>query len=74
MRHARAMRSTPNPPHLKDQPIQLISVRTLNTGPHLLYRIEGLREDICRILMFITNYHRLGANRNTITAIDKKRW
>ena len=57
---------------LSDQTIRLTGVGAQAKCPHLLRRIEALREDTGEILVFLTNHHRLGAS--TIAAIYKDRW
>lgn len=57
---------------LKDQTIRLTGVGAQEKCPHLLRRIEAVREDTGDILVFLTNHHGLGAS--TIAAIYKDRW
>ena len=57
---------------LKDQTIRLTGAGAQDKCPHLLRRIEAVREDTGGILVFITNHHGLGAS--TIAAIYKDRW
>jgi hypothetical protein len=57
---------------LKDQTIRLTGVGAQAKCPHLLRRIEALREDTGEVLVFLTNHHGLGAS--TIAAIYKDRW
>ncbi len=57
---------------LKDQTIRLTGTGAQKRCPHLLRRIEAVREDTVDILVFITNHHALGAS--TIAAIYKDRW
>ena len=57
---------------LSDQTIRLIGVGAQKKCPHLLRRIEAVREDTGEILVFLTNHHGLGAS--TIAAIYKDRW
>jgi len=57
---------------LKDQSIRLTGTGAQQKCPHLLRRIEALREDTDGILVFLTNHHGLGAT--TIAAIYKDRW
>lgn len=57
---------------LKDQTIRLTGTGAQQKCPHLLRRIEALREDTGGILVFLTNHHGLGAS--TIAAIYKDRW
>jgi hypothetical protein len=57
---------------LKDQTIRLTGVGAQEKCPHLLRRVEAVREDTGDILVFLTNHHGLGAS--TIAAIYKDRW
>lgn len=57
---------------LKDQTIRLTGTGAQQKSPHLLRRIEAVREDTGGILVFLTNHHSLGAT--TIAAIYKNRW
>lgn len=57
---------------LKDQTIRLTGTGAHEKCPHLLRRVEAIREDTGGILVFITNHHDLGAS--TIAAIYKDRW
>lgn len=57
---------------LKDQTIRLTGTGAQQKCPHLLRRIEAVREDTGGILVFITNHHGLGAT--TVAAIYKDRW
>jgi Domain of unknown function (DUF4372)/Transposase DDE domain len=57
---------------LKDQTIRLTGVGAQQKCPHLLRRIEALREETGEVLVFLTNHHGLGAS--TIAAIYKDRW
>jgi len=57
---------------LKDQMIRLTGVGAQDKCPHLLRRIEAVREDTGGILVFLTNHLSLGAS--TIAAIYKDRW
>ena len=57
---------------LKDQVIRLSGVGAHDKCPHLLRRIEFVREDTGDILVYLTNHHGLGAS--TIAAIYKDRW
>ena len=57
---------------LKDQTIRLAGTGAQEKCPHLLRRVEAVREDTGGILVFITNHHDLGAS--TIAAIYKDRW
>ncbi len=57
---------------LKDQTIRLTGTGAPEKCPHLLRRIEAVREDTGDTLVFLTNHHDLGAS--TIAAIYKDRW
>jgi Domain of unknown function (DUF4372)/Transposase DDE domain len=57
---------------LKDQTIRLTGPGAPQKCPHLLRRIEAVREDTGDILVFLTNHHGLGAS--TVAAIYKDRW
>ncbi len=57
---------------LKDQTIRLTGPGAQDKCPHLLRRIEAIREDTGTTLVFLTNHHGLGAS--TIAAIYKDRW
>ncbi len=57
---------------LKDQVIRLTGTGAQEKCPHLLRRVEAIREDTGDILVFLTNHHDLGAS--TIAAIYKDRW
>lgn len=57
---------------LKDQTIRLTGTGAQEKCPHLLRRVEAVRDDTGAILVFITNHHGLGAS--TIAAIYKDRW
>jgi hypothetical protein len=57
---------------LKDQLIRLTGIGAQEKCPHLLRRVEAVREDNGDILVFITNHLGLGAS--TIAAIYKDRW
>jgi hypothetical protein len=57
---------------LKDQTIRLTGAGAQEKCPHLLRRVEALREDTGEVLVFLTNHHGLGAS--TIAAIYKDRW
>jgi len=57
---------------LKDQTIRLSGTGAQEKCPHLLRRVEAIREDTGGILVFLTNHHGLGAS--TIAAIYKDRW
>ena len=64
------------PPHnrgiLKDQIIRLTGPGAIHKCPHLLRRVEAVREDTGGLLVFLTNHQSLGAS--TIAAIYKDRW
>ena len=65
----------PAPQHrniIKDQTIRLTGIGAQEKCPHLLRRVEAIREDTGGTLVFITNHHGLGAS--TIAAIYKDRW
>ena len=57
---------------LRDQTIRLTGTGAQDKCPHLLRRIEAVREDTGETLVFLTNHHGLGAS--TIAAIYKDRW
>jgi hypothetical protein len=57
---------------LKDQIIRLTGAGAQDKCPHLLRRVEAVREDTGAILVFLTNHLGLGAS--TIAAIYKDRW
>ncbi len=57
---------------LKDQTIRLTGLAAQEKCPHLLLRIEAVREETGDILVFLTNHHGLGAS--TIAAVYKDRW
>ena len=57
---------------IKDQTIRLTGIGAQEKCPHLLRRVEVIREDTGGTLVFITNHHGLGAS--TIAAIYKDRW
>lgn len=57
---------------LQDQTIRLAGTGAQEKCPHLLRRVEAVREDTGGILVFITHHHALGAS--TIAAIYKDRW
>jgi hypothetical protein len=57
---------------LKDQIIRLSGTGAQEKCPHLLRRVEAVREDTGDILVFLTNHLGLGAS--TIAAIYKDRW
>jgi hypothetical protein len=57
---------------VRDQTIRLSSAGAHGKCPHLLRRVEAVREDTGETLVFLTNLHHLGAS--TIAAIYKDRW
>jgi hypothetical protein len=57
---------------LNDQTIRLTGSGGPEKCPHLLRRIEAVREETGDILVFLTNHHGLGAS--TIAAVYKERW
>lgn len=57
---------------LRDQTIRLIGLGAQEKCPHLLRRVEAVREDTGETLVFLTNHHGLGAS--TVAAIYKERW
>ena len=57
---------------LCDQTIRLTGLGAQEKCPHLLRRVEAVREDTGETLVFLTNHHKLGAS--TIAAIYKDRW
>ncbi len=57
---------------LKDQTIRLTGTGAQEKCPHLLRRVEAVREATGDILVCLTNHHGLGAS--TIAAIYKDRW
>lgn len=57
---------------LRDQIIRLSGIGAQEKCPHLLRRVEVVREDTGGILVFLTNHLGLGAS--TIAAIYKDRW
>ena len=66
-------RTVPQNRHiLKDQVIRLTGTGAQEKCPHLLRRVEAVREDTGDILVFLTNHLDLGAS--TIAAIYKDRW
>lgn len=65
----------PVPQHrniVKDQTIRLTGTGAQEKCPHLLRRVEAIREDTGGTLVFITNHH--GRSASTIAAIYKDRW
>jgi hypothetical protein len=61
-----------NRPILRDQIIRLSGVGAQDKCPHLLRRVEAVREDTGETLVFLTNHLSLGAS--TVAAIYKERW
>ncbi len=57
---------------VKDQIIRLTGTGAQEKCPHLLRRVEAIREDTGETLVFLTNHLGLGAS--TIAAIYKDRW
>ena len=57
---------------LSDQTIRLTGTGAADKCPHVLRRIEMLREDTGTILVFLTNHFKLSAS--TIAAIYMDRW
>ena len=57
---------------VKDQIIRLTGTGAPEKCPHLLRRVEAIREDTGEMLVFLTNHFGLGAS--TIAAIYKDRW
>jgi hypothetical protein len=57
---------------LRDQTVRLTGVGAQDKCPHLLRRVEAVREDTGEVLVFLTNHHGLGAS--TVAAIYKERW
>ena len=57
---------------LRDQTIRLTGMGAQDKCPHLLRRVEVVREDTGERLVFLTNHHGLGAS--TVAAIYKERW
>lgn len=57
---------------VKDQIIRLTGAGAQEKCPHLLRRVEAIREDTGETLVFLTNHLGLGAS--TIAAIYKDRW
>lgn len=57
---------------LRDQTIRLTGAGAQDKCPHLLRRVEAVREDTGETLVFLTNHHGLGAS--TVAAIYKDRW
>jgi hypothetical protein len=57
---------------VKDQTIRLTGTGAHDKCPHLLRRVEAIREDTRDTLVFLPNHHGLGTS--TIAAIYKDRW
>lgn len=57
---------------VSDQIIRLTGAGALEKCPHLLRRVEAVREDTGETLVFLTNHLALGAT--TVAAIYKDRW
>jgi hypothetical protein len=57
---------------LKDQTIRLTGPGAQEKCPHVLRRVEAVREETGDILVFLPNHHGLGAS--TIAAVYKDRW
>lgn len=57
---------------VRDQTIRLSGAGAQDKCPHLLRRVEALREDTGETLVFLTNHLSLGAS--TVAAIYKERW
>jgi len=57
---------------LKDQVIRFSGKLSRDKCPHLLRRVEALREDTGEVLVFVSNHH--GLAPSTIAAIFKDRW
>ncbi len=57
---------------VKDQTIRLTGTGAREKCPHLLRRVEAIREDTGETLVFLTNHLGLGAS--TVAAIYKDRW
>ncbi len=57
---------------VKDQIVRMAGAGAQEKCPHLLHRVEAIREDAGDILVFLTNHPGLGAS--TIAAIYKDRW
>ncbi|RIK11816.1 MAG: IS4 family transposase [Anaerolineae bacterium] len=57
---------------LRDQTIRLTGIGAQDKCPHLLRRVEAVREDTGETLVFLTNHHGLGAS--TVASIYKDRW
>jgi hypothetical protein len=57
---------------IKDQIIRFSGKLSREKCPHLLRRVEAVREDTGELLVFVSNHHRLAPS--TIAAIFKDRW
>ena len=57
---------------LRDQTIRLTGAGAQDKCPHLLRRVEAMREDTGERHVFLTNYYGLGTS--TVAAIYKERW
>jgi hypothetical protein len=57
---------------ISDQSIELSSASARESCPHLLRRVQVVRQDTGQTLVFLTNLHHLSAS--TIAAIYKDRW
>jgi hypothetical protein len=57
---------------IKDQVIRFSGRFSREKCPHLLRRVEAVREDTGEVLVFVSNHHRLAPS--TIAAIFKDRW
>jgi hypothetical protein len=57
---------------IKDQIIRFSGKVSREKCPHLLRRVEAVREDTGELLVFVSNHHRLAPS--TIAAIFKDRW
>ncbi|HVO71958.1 MAG TPA: IS4 family transposase, partial [Aggregatilineaceae bacterium] len=57
---------------VRDQIIRLTGTGAQEKCPHLLRRVQAVREDSGETLVFLTNHHKLGAS--TVAAIYKERW
>lgn len=52
--------------------VRLTGIGAQEKCPHLLHRVEAVREDTGEVLVFLTNHHSLGAS--IVAAIYKERW
>ena len=57
---------------LSDETIRFTGAFSRQKCPHVLRRVEVVREDTGETLVFLTNHHKLGAS--TVAAIYKERW